>query len=86
METNSPISTSDTRETLVKDVNQLKQDATRIAQDVKAHANAHVDETKRRLNDALNAVQARLAERPLLLLGVGFVLGYVFAGRRRRRA
>jgi ElaB/YqjD/DUF883 family membrane-anchored ribosome-binding protein len=83
MENNN--STTDTREALVKDVAKLKQDATQIAQDVKAHAQAHVDKTKKRFNDAVGNAQATLAAHPLAILATGLVLGYIFGARRRRR-
>ena len=74
-----------TREALVKDVGKLKEDAAQIAQDVKAHAVAHVDRTKKRLNDAVSAAQSRVAAHPFAILGVGFVAGYFLGARRRRR-
>jgi ElaB/YqjD/DUF883 family membrane-anchored ribosome-binding protein len=77
--------TASTREALVKDVDSLKQDATNIVRDVKAHATAHVDETKKRVNDAFSAAQARVAAHPFAILGIGLALGYVFGARRRRR-
>jgi ElaB/YqjD/DUF883 family membrane-anchored ribosome-binding protein len=83
MENNN--STTETRDALVKDVAQLKQDAAQIAQDVKAHANAHVDQTKKRFNDALSNAKATIAARPLAILATGIVLGYIFGARRRRR-
>jgi ElaB/YqjD/DUF883 family membrane-anchored ribosome-binding protein len=78
-------STADTREALVKDVDKLKQDAAQIAQDVKAHATAHVDATRQRFKDAVSAAQARAAAHPFTILGIGFAVGFVFGSRRRRR-
>jgi ElaB/YqjD/DUF883 family membrane-anchored ribosome-binding protein len=77
--------TAGTRETLVKDVDQLKKDATKIALDVKAHANAHVEQTKKRVNDTISAAQARVSAHPFAILGIGLALGYVFGARRRSR-
>lgn len=78
--------TTETRETLAKDVDQLKSDVAKIAGDAKAHANAHVDEARKRLNDAVASAQAQIAAHPFAVLGVGIFLGYVFGRRRRRRA
>lgn len=77
-------STTDTRDALVKDVEQLKRDVAKITNDAKSHANAHVDEARRRLNDAIATAQAQLATHPFAILGFGLVLGFIF-GRRRRR-
>jgi len=82
METNN--TTASTREALVKDVDKLKHDATQIVQDAKAHANARVDETKKRITDAVSDAQARAAAHPFAILGIGLALGYVFGARRRR--
>ena len=78
-------STSETKDNLVKDVGQLKSDVTKIAQDAKAHAHAHVDEARQRVNDAIATLQAQLAAHPFAILGTGLLLGYIFGRRRRRR-
>jgi len=78
-------STTETHEALVKDVAKLKKDATQIAQDVKAHANAHVDKTKKRFNEAVSNAQSTAAAHPFAILAAGVVLGYIFGARRRRR-
>jgi ElaB/YqjD/DUF883 family membrane-anchored ribosome-binding protein len=76
MENNSPI--TKTREALVKDVEKLKKDAVNVVQDVREHANAHVDETKQRVTDTIQSVQDRLTSHPLTLLGVGLFVGFLF--------
>jgi ElaB/YqjD/DUF883 family membrane-anchored ribosome-binding protein len=75
--------TSQTRETLTKDVNNLKRDARQIADDVKKHAVAHVDETKQRINDTIDFVRNYATTHPFALLGFGVVFGFIL-GRRRR--
>jgi ElaB/YqjD/DUF883 family membrane-anchored ribosome-binding protein len=76
-------STTETRDTLVKDVEQLKNDVAKITTDAKSHATAHVDEARQRVNEAIASLQAQLASHPFAILGVGIVLGFFF-GRRRR--
>jgi ElaB/YqjD/DUF883 family membrane-anchored ribosome-binding protein len=69
--------TSETRQALVKDVDKLKQNAVQIAQDVRDHASAHVDETKQRVTDTYVNAREALTENPLAILGIGFVLGLI---------
>jgi ElaB/YqjD/DUF883 family membrane-anchored ribosome-binding protein len=76
--------TTDTRQALVNDVNRLKGDALQVAQDVRDHANAHVDETRQRVTDTYLSVREDVISHPLSLLGVGFVLGLVMGFRLRR--
>ena len=82
MENESPI--TETRETLVKDIDQLKKNAAQVVQDVREHANAHVDETKKRVADTIQGVQDSVMSHPLALIGVGLLLGFLF-GRRSMR-
>ena len=77
-------STSDTRKALLEDVDQLKRSATQIAQDVRDHASAHVDETKERVSDLFEAAKENLTTHPLTLLGIGFGVGLLFGLRLRR--
>jgi hypothetical protein len=77
--------TTETRENLVKDVGQLKDDVTKIAADAKAHATAHVDEAKKRVNDAIATLQHELFSHPFAILGAGLALGFIFGRRSRRR-
>jgi ElaB/YqjD/DUF883 family membrane-anchored ribosome-binding protein len=74
--------TAQTRDVLIKDVDTLKRDAIKITQDVKKHANAHVDETRQRFQDAFDQARDFVNDHPLALIGAGFFLGFVF-GRRR---
>ena len=78
--------TTETRQALVDDVGKLKDQASQIAQDVKAHANAHVDEAQKRFTEAMSALRHEVSTRPLAILGAGIVLGYLFGVRRRRRS
>ncbi len=77
------LTTSDTRQALVNDVNRLKGDAFQVAQDVKNHANAHVDETKQRVTDTIITVRENLTSHPLSLIALGFAFG-LFVGFRFR--
>jgi len=70
-----------TREALINDVDKLKRDAAQVAQDVRNHANAHVDETKRRMNETILTVRESLTSHPFTLLGIGFVFGFLFGFR-----
>jgi ElaB/YqjD/DUF883 family membrane-anchored ribosome-binding protein len=79
-------STTETRDNLTKDVDRLKHDVAKITHDAKAHANAHVDEARKRINDMISTAQAQLAAHPFAVLGAGMLLGYIFGRRRRRRA
>jgi ElaB/YqjD/DUF883 family membrane-anchored ribosome-binding protein len=81
MENHTPDST---RKTLLKDVDTLKRDAVQVAQDVKDHAAAHVDQTRQQVTDTIQSVRDNVAEKPWTLLGVGFALGLVVGWRLRR--
>lgn len=76
--------TTKTHDALVKDVEKLKKNAVQIVQDVRDHAQAHVDETKQRVTDTVQGVQDRLTSNPLALLGIGLFVGFLF-GRRFSR-
>ncbi len=80
MENNS---TSHTREALVKDISALKRDVVQVAQDVKHHAEAHVDATKQHINKKVQAARDAMSAQPLALIGIGFLLGFILASRRR---
>ena len=75
--------TAETSEALTKDVEALKQDLGRIAADLKHHATAHVDATRQLLNEKVRVAKEAAAARPLMILGAGFLLGYLFARRSR---
>jgi ElaB/YqjD/DUF883 family membrane-anchored ribosome-binding protein len=79
-------STTETRDTLVKDVEQLKNDVAKITKDAKSHATAHVDQARQRVNEAIASLQAHLAAHPFAILSAGIVLGFFFGRRRRRGA
>jgi ElaB/YqjD/DUF883 family membrane-anchored ribosome-binding protein len=76
--------TSKTRQALLHDVDKLKRNAVQVAEDVRDHASAHVDETKQRVTDAIQTVRENLTTHPLALLGVGFTVGFLLAFRFRR--
>jgi ElaB/YqjD/DUF883 family membrane-anchored ribosome-binding protein len=76
--------TTATREALIKDVDHLKRDAVKITQDVKDHAVAHVDETKKKINDTLQQFRVQVAAYPLAVLGVGLFIGFLLGTRRSR--
>jgi len=76
--------TTKTRETLLHDVDKLKRTAAQVAQDVRDHATAHVDETKQRVTDTFETVRENLVTHPLSLLGIGFVVGLFFGLRISR--
>jgi ElaB/YqjD/DUF883 family membrane-anchored ribosome-binding protein len=78
------ITTKSTREALLNDVGTLKRDAIRVAQDVQNHANAHVGETKKRVNDTIQYARENVVAHPFTILGVGFVLGLLVGFRLRR--
>jgi hypothetical protein len=76
--------TSQTRDALLQDVGKLKRNAAQVAQDVKDHAAAHVDETKQRVTDTVLTIRESLTTHPLSLLAVGFVVGLLLGFRLRR--
>jgi ElaB/YqjD/DUF883 family membrane-anchored ribosome-binding protein len=76
--------TSKTRQTLLHDVDKLKRNAVQIAEDVRDHATAHIDETKQRVTDTIQTVRENLTTHPLSLLGIGFAVGLLWGLRVRR--
>jgi ElaB/YqjD/DUF883 family membrane-anchored ribosome-binding protein len=76
--------TEKTRDALVKDVGKLKNDAARVAQDVRDHATAHVDETRQRVSDTILTIREGLTTHPLTLIGMGFAFGLLLGFRFRR--
>jgi len=72
-----------TREALFKDIDALKNDATKLVADVKDHANAHVNQKKQLVNDTITQVRQQATAHPFALLGIGFVLGVFFSRRMR---
>jgi hypothetical protein len=81
MENNTP---ADTSEALSKDLATLKRDVTQIATDVKHHATAHVDATRQLVAEKIKIAREAAAARPLAILGVGFLLGFLFGLRCKR--
>jgi ElaB/YqjD/DUF883 family membrane-anchored ribosome-binding protein len=73
--------TAKTAEALNQDVDRLKRDAARVVQDVREHANAHVEETRQRVTATFDSVREKLAANPLYLLGFGFALGLLLGLR-----
>jgi len=76
--------TAKTREALLEDVAKLKRDAVQVAQDVRDHATAHVDETKQQVTATILTVREKIVTHPLSIFGVGFAIGF-FLGIRCRR-
>lgn len=81
---NEGSATAKTRDALVKDVENLKKNAAQVVQDVREHANAHVDETKKRVTDTIQGMQKSMTTHPVALLGIGLLIGFLF-GRRFTR-
>ena len=77
-------STTETGEALTKDLTALKQDVTQIAEDLKFHAGAHAKATRERVQEKIKAAREAAAARPFAILGVGFLVGFVFGLRCRR--
>jgi len=77
-------STTKTREALLHDVDKLKTTAFKVADDVRNHANAHVNQVKARATDTFETVHDTLTTHPLALVGVGFFFGMLFGLRLRR--
>jgi ElaB/YqjD/DUF883 family membrane-anchored ribosome-binding protein len=75
--------TARTRAALLQDVGELKRSAAQVAQDVREHAVAHVDETRQRVAQATSALRERMTTNPLALVGIGFVVGFLLALRIR---
>jgi len=75
---------AETRKALEKDVEQLRENATQVVQDVRKHATAHVEKARQLVSDTASSVQQKAAERPFALLGIGFLFGLVIGARFRR--
>ena len=75
---------TNTRETLVKDADDLKRNVGKVAQDVKEHATAHVDFVKDHANDTYQQLSNYARENPIQVVAGAFVLGFVIASWRRR--
>jgi ElaB/YqjD/DUF883 family membrane-anchored ribosome-binding protein len=73
-----------TRETLIKDTNNLKQDAGQIVDDVKKHASAHVDAVKDKFNDTFDLARTCVKEHPLKLIGAALFVGFLVGTFRRK--
>jgi ElaB/YqjD/DUF883 family membrane-anchored ribosome-binding protein len=76
--------TAETRDVLIKDVNRLKENAVQIAQDVRDHAAAHVDDTKAMVRGAIASARENVMAHPMSLVGAGFALGLLLGMRFRR--
>jgi len=76
--------TSKTRETLLRDVGKLQRNAVQVAQDVRDHATARVDETKQRVTDTILSARENLTTHPFTIFGIGFAVGLFFGFRFRR--
>ena len=76
--------TTDTAEALTKDLNALKDDVSQIATDIKGHARAHADATRKLVEEKIKGARDAAAARPIAILAFGFLLGFLFAIRVRR--
>ena len=74
----------DTGETLANDIQTLKKDVAQIAYDLKGHAGAHVDTARQFLTDHVQSARDMAGDKPLAVLAIGFLLGFVFALRLKR--
>jgi ElaB/YqjD/DUF883 family membrane-anchored ribosome-binding protein len=75
---------SSTRETLIKDTNNLKQDAGQIVDDVKKHASAHVDAVKEKVNDTFDLARTCVNEHPLKVICAALFVGFLIGTFRRK--
>ncbi len=75
--------TDATRQNLIKDVDKLKGTAVKVAQDVKEHAAAHVDQARQQVTDKIQSVRDNFAEKPWTLVGIGFAVGLLVGLRLR---
>jgi ElaB/YqjD/DUF883 family membrane-anchored ribosome-binding protein len=73
-----------TRENLIKDTHNLKQDAGQIVDDVKKHASAHVDAVKEKVNDTFDVARACVKDHPLKVTAAALFIGFLFGTFRRR--
>ena len=73
-----------TRETLIDDAETLKRDVGQVAQDVRKHANSHVDFVRNKASDSLQRISDYVRENPLCVVGAAFALG-LFVGFTRRK-
>ncbi|MEI9998319.1 MAG: hypothetical protein WDO13_03700 [Verrucomicrobiota bacterium] len=62
-------------EALARDVRKLRRDAAQVVLDIRDHAGARVDDTRRRLSDSLTGARRVLTSRPLYFFGLGFAVG-----------
>jgi ElaB/YqjD/DUF883 family membrane-anchored ribosome-binding protein len=75
---------SRTHDALVTDAAKLKQNVTKVAEDVKDHAAAHVHFVKDKASDTLEKIADYARENPLHIAAAAFVLG-LFIGFTRRK-
>jgi ElaB/YqjD/DUF883 family membrane-anchored ribosome-binding protein len=73
-----------TRETLIKDADNLKKDAGHIVEDVKKHAASHVDAVKDKVNDTFDLARGFAKEHPLKLAAAALFIGFVIGTFRRK--
>ena len=77
--------TDRTRDAVLSDVETIKRTTVQLAQDVKDHATAQLDEKKKKVSDAIETIRESVSAHPFALLGFGLFVGYVLGLRRRRR-
>ncbi len=75
---------TDTRETLIKDIDHLKKDTGRVVEDVKKHASAHVDVVKDRVKDTFDLARDIVKERPLHFAAAALLVGFLIGTFRRK--
>ncbi|MCE0484580.1 MAG: hypothetical protein LV479_10115 [Methylacidiphilales bacterium] len=73
-----------TRDTLIKDMDNLKRDAGQIVEDVKEHASTHVKATKDKANEAFDFACNCAKEHPLKLAAAAFFIGFITGTFRRK--
>jgi len=71
--------TTQTRDALIHDIDKLKNNASQVAQDLRNHASAHLDERRHQIE----SVRDNLVARPFTLLGIGFGVGLLLGLRLR---
>ena len=75
---------TNTRNTLLKDTEHLKQDAGQLVEDVKKHASAHVDVVKDRMNHSLDVARNCVQEHPLKVVSGALLIGFLIGTFRRK--
>jgi ElaB/YqjD/DUF883 family membrane-anchored ribosome-binding protein len=75
---------SQTHDALVSDTAKLKKSVSKVAEDVKDHATAHVNFVKDKATDTIEKIADYARENPLHIAAGAFALG-LFIGFTRRK-